>query len=370
VDKATDPVTYGAQLRIGARPGPRVRKVDVYRVRVPDAAKDLDTMGPPVASVTGSGGGWTVAQTSDVYGTNIQTVSGLDMPSGRWKYVWYRAVAWSDPDPLRGYLGGRSSASSAAAIVVPPADPPNLSAIGVSWPLGGQLGDVLLTWTSGAPLQKTALGPHTLTVHAAAPDAPPLIELNSRVDSLPTSEPVDSGVWLTNPAGPAPFAYSAVVRRTTVDDPLQVIVRMTDPLGRSSESLVSIPSGPVLQPPDLSDFLVSPSLNPPGTMLTWKSQAPYEMWDPAPYGLRVTAIRPQLMKFPPPPIVLQMPLPDVPLDEPGPVPPGVDPLRVRRVVTGGTQQDYYAFCRVSVARFVVRLTAPDGRFVEQTISVS
>src|SRR5204863_3552364 len=57
VDQAANPVVYGAQLRIGARPGPRVRKVDIFRVRVPDAAKDLDTMGPPVASVTGGGGG-------------------------------------------------------------------------------------------------------------------------------------------------------------------------------------------------------------------------------------------------------------------------------------------------------------------------
>jgi hypothetical protein len=201
-----------------------VRKVDVFRVRVDDAAKDLDTMGPAVASITGNGADWTVSQTSDVYGTNIDSVSGFDTPSGSWKQVWYRAVAWSDPDPLRGYLAGRSPASSAATLVVPPSDPPNLSAITQSWPLGGALGDVLLTWTSTAPVRKTPLGPHTLTVYAAAAGVPPLA--------------------------------------------------------------------------------------------------------------------------------------------------GNDPLRVRRVASPGEQQDYYAFCRVTVARFVVRLTAPDSRFIEQTIPVS
>ncbi len=181
---------------------------------------------------------------------------------------------------------------------------------------------------------------------------------------------MDSGIWLVNPAGPAPFTYSALIRRASVNDAMQVIVRLSDPLGRSSESLVSIAPGPVLPVPDLTDFVVSPSINPPGTMLTWKSKAPYAMWDPAPYVLRVTAAKPFLMKFPPPPVTIEMPLPDVPPDEPGPVPAGNDPLRVRRFASPGEQQDYYAFCRVTVARFVVRLTAPDSRFVEQTIAVS
>lgn len=369
LDNSVTPPVYRARVQVGVRPGPRVRKVELFRVRVDDAAKDLDTMGPSVATVTGSGAGWTVTKQIDDFGANIETATGFDTPTGSWKRVWYRAVAWSDPDPLRGYLAGRSLASSAAWVVVPPSDPPDLSAVTVSWPAGGALGDVLLRWTSSAPLRKMPLGPHTLTVRAWVKGATPLIETNSSLDALPTTAPVaDSGVWVTDADGPSPFEYAAVLRRLSPDDAVQVIIRLTDPLGRSSERLVGIPSGPILPAPDLSNFVLTNSTNPAGKMLTWNSDSPYALNDPSPYVLRVTAFRRSNFPFITlTPVTFQMPLPGVPLDEPGPVPPGTDQLRVRRVPGASVTQGYYAFCRVAVTRFVVRLTSPDGRVAEETI---
>lgn len=369
LDDSVIPPVYRARVQVGARPGPRVRKVELFRVRVDDAAKELDTMGPAVATVTGSGVDWTVTQQTDDFGTNIETATGFDTPTGSWKRAWYRAVAWSDPDPLRGYLAGRSLASSAAWVVVPPSGPPDLSDVTVSWPAGGALGDVLLRWTSSAPLRKTPLGPHTLSVRVVSKGAPPLVEMNSSLDALPKTAPAaGSGVWVADADGPSPFEYAAVLRRLSPGDAVQVIIQLTDPLGRSSERLVSIPSGPILPAPNLNNFVLTNSTTPTGKLLTWDSDAPYTLSDPTPYVLRVTAFRQSaFLVFPQPPVTVELPLPDVPLDAHGPVPPGTDPLRVRRVPGTGSTQGYYAFCRVSVRRFVVRLTSPDGRVAEETI---
>lgn len=370
LDNSVIPPVYRARVQVGARPGPRVRKVELFRVRVDDAAKDLDTMGPAVATITGSGGGWTVTQHTDSFGTNIETATGFDTPTGSWKRAWYRAVMWSDPDALRGYLAGRSLASSAVWVVIPPSGSPDLSDVTLSWPAGGALGDVLLRWTSSAPLRKMPLGPHTLTVRASVKGAGPLIEMNARLDALPTTGPAtDSGVWVAHSNGPPPFEYAAVLRRLTPDDAVQVIIQLTDPLGRSSERLVSIPAGPILPGPDLSNFVLTNSTLPPGKLLTWNSDSPYMLDDPTPYVLRVTAFRRSVFTFllPTPPVTVEVPLPDVPLDETGPVPPGTDWLRVRRVPGAGNTQQYYAFCRVFVRRFVVRITSPDGRVAEETI---
>ena len=51
----------------------------------------------------------------------------------------------------------------------------------------------------------------------------------------------------------------------------------------------------------------------------------------------------------------------MPLDEPGPVPPGADPLRVRRMPGAGPKFSYYAFVRVAFTQIIVHLGSPDGR---------
>ena len=96
LDNSTNPPTYKAGLTITARPGPRPTQIDIHRVRVDDAARELDTMGPPIVSLTASTGGWVVTTASDqTFGTYIASVTGTDAPAGSWKRVWYRATAWT-----------------------------------------------------------------------------------------------------------------------------------------------------------------------------------------------------------------------------------------------------------------------------------
>jgi hypothetical protein len=422
LDISVDPPVYRTRVEVGSRLGPRVRKVQLFRVRVDDAAKELDTMGPALATITGNGAGWTVDTADDVFGTNINKVTGYDTPAGSWKRVWYRAAAWSDPDDLRGYLGGRSGESSAAWVVIPPSDKPNLSAVTVSWPSGGAIGDVLLQWTSTVPLAKTPLGPHVLSVKATVKGAAaPLIDFTSKMDAIPSTEPaIGSGVWIIDPNAKAPRHYAAYLRRASENDPVDVIIQLTDPLGRMSEKVVRIAAGSVLPPPKLGKFQVKKIASPAGTQLLFMCNAQVNVDDP-PYLLKVTAYRPLLSPVPPkfpfalsdtmkasdaikavtplrtvsedalinaahgltepvikgpiikgaPPITIEIPVPDIPIDNDTSPPAGNDPLLLRRVPgPHGTTLGYYAFCRVSVTSFVVRLTSPDGRTDEHTEVVS
>jgi hypothetical protein len=126
------PPAFKAQLVINTRPGPRPKTIEIHRVRVDDAAKELDTMGPPIARLAATSGPWAVTTTPDPdYGAYITTVQGADGPTGSWKRVWYRATAWTAEDPTRGGLKGRSSASNAVWVVLPPTDPPVLSALSI-----------------------------------------------------------------------------------------------------------------------------------------------------------------------------------------------------------------------------------------------
>lgn len=369
------PVANGANILVQTRKGPRVKRIDLHRVRVDDAAKELDTMGPPVLTISPATPAWNVATTNDALGLHIEQAIGTDAPSGSWKRVWYRAVAWSEKDDLRGLLPDRSPASNAAWTVVPPATPPPLSGLAVDWPSGGALGDAIIRWTSAAPVRKTPLGAHTITVQAKVTGNAPATLINvldKPLSSLATAAPgAGSGVWRSGGGPPAPVEYSALIRRTDVNHRVQVMVRITDPLGRTSEKFVTVEPGPVLPPPNLGGFSIVKSLNPPGVQLNFTSSSPIKEPAAGDYKLRVTVVRPKPPNqfVPPPPIIVEMGLDDVPPDEPGPIPPGADPVRVRRNKGPVNPASYYVFSRVAVSKFIVRLTSPDGRSVEHTEQV-
>ena len=308
--------------------------------------------------------GWSVAQTSDALGMHITTASGTDTPAGSWKRVWYRVAAWSDADLLRGTLGARSPASTAAWVVVPPPTPPDLSAIVMEWP-GGAMTDVLLKWSSAAPVPKTPIGNHTLSIRVrrvgAPREEPAMLAFEGPLSQLPATGP---GAW-RDAASAKPVQYRAFIHRATINDALEISVRITDPVGRSTESLAMVKAGPLLPDPVLTNPAILMNAPPPGAQLNWSSSTPI---GPGAYTLRVTVGRPPRRlgnrRIPQPPISLQMALSDVPLDEPGPVPPGADPLRVRRLPGAGPDFAYYAFVRIAFTQITVRLTAPDGRVAQ------
>jgi hypothetical protein len=356
---------YRAKVRVTTRKGPLVIRIDLHRVRVDDAAKDLDTMGPPVLMIDALDPGWKPQTKPEPH-----VVAAVEeTPSGSWKRVWYRAAAWSQADPLRGTLAARSPASNAAWVVIPPATRPNITLLVLEW-AGGGMGDVLVRWTSTTPLKKTPLGPHKLSINAkrvgALPDETPLIAFEADLSELGTGPPITgSRAWRIE--GTKPMQYRAVIRRAATNDAVQLAVRITDPLGRTSEALATIASGPVLPDPVLSNFVSKTSVTPPGHLLEWVSPTPAEM---GLYILRVQVNRPADRLFPNGPLMPQFPISvemalyDVPPDEPGLVPAGIDPLRVRRMPGVGRQFSYYAFVRVPFTQIIVRLTAPDDRVVQ------
>jgi hypothetical protein len=154
-----------------------------------------------------------------------------------------------------------------------------------------------------------------------------------------------------------------------VGDAVKFAVRITDPLGRTGAQLTTIESGPVDPPPDLENLQVKRIALPlPGhTLLTFTSTSPIQAPLDGPYLVKVTAISrtpfPRPIPFPPPPSI-EMPLGSVPTRPPTGPPPvmyivrtGAGPLYTYEVVTGA-----------NVASFVVRITAPNGQFVQKTVS--
>jgi hypothetical protein len=330
IDSLATPPAYKADVRVSLEPSPRVRRVDLHRVRVDDAARELDTMGPPIASLSTSDPTWTVdTEPDEAGGTRIRGVRGRDTPTGSWKRVWYRAVAWSPDDPVRGHLGGRSRPSGAFWVVVPPPTPPDLSPVSVESP-GGPPTDVLLRFTSRAPVSGTPLGPHRLEVYAllsGKPSAstPPLFTLESELERVGTTAPASgSGAWraLTLPDGSV--EYRVLLRRASRDDALSVAIRLTDPLGRTSERLVHVPPGAVAPEPDLFDVEVSKVAG--GVVLGFSTHAPLTSTALGSYRVRVTALVPGLtIPLPPTPVPVPPPPPrPVPVPPlPGPLPPPV-----------------------------------------------
>ena len=175
---------------------------------------------------------------------------------------------------------------------------------------------------------------------------------------------IGPGAW-RDAASAKPVQYLAFIRRATINDALEISVRITDPLGRSTESLAMVKAGPLLPDPVLTNQAITMNAPPPGAQFDWSSSTPI---DPGVYTLRVIVARPPRRLgprfIPLPPISLQMALSDVPLDEPGPVPAGADPLRLRRMPGTGPDFAYYAFVRIAFTQITVRLTAPDGRVAQ------
>lgn len=364
LDNTFNPPVFKAQLTVTTRPGPRPAMVELYRVRVDDAAKELDTMGPPLVRLQATSGPWTVTPVTDpTYGSYIGSVSGVDAPAGSWKRVWYRATAWSKQDDTRGGLPGRSDASNAAWVVLPPADGPSISPLLLGG--GSAPPDITMQWTCASPLKRTPLGPHKISARASVAGAPPppLLLLDTTLDALPHTAPATgSGIWITGTAAGL-TTYRALIRRAALTDAVNFSLRVTDPLGRSASQSIAIASGAVDPPPDLQNLAVRkvPLPQPAHTVLTFTSTSPIVAPLDGPYVLSITAI-PVIIIFPPHPSI-NTPLGSVPTKPPIGPPPAFYAVRS----LAGPPYTYQAVTTANVKGFVVRITGPDGKFAEKSI---
>lgn len=294
-------VPYAANVRIKTAPGARVSKVDLHRVRVPDAATSVDTMGPPLVTITGSGGGYTVVATppgdpgsrsDDGREQPIGTITGIDAVPGSWKPVFYRAVAWGTDDADRGQYGVRSQSSVVRQVVVPPSAAPDLSTLTVVLPLAGSP-TARIDVTTTAPVAPTVLGPHVLEAGVVATDsagtssAVDLVVARAALDELPAAEPEDglSG-WWRDPMTGGVTPLHLLVRRSDPGTILRVRVRLTDPLGRITEHTAEVPVVPPVQPPDLTAPALTTVAG--GTILAFTTSVPDTAPGLGPYRIEVT----------------------------------------------------------------------------------
>lgn len=374
LDSSAMPPAYKANITIATRPGPRPRKIELHRVRADDAAKELDTMGPPILRLQPTAAGWNVTQTVDSNGLSfISTATGQDAPTGSWRRVWYRATAWTDLDITRGGLPGRSPASNAAWVVLPPSDPPILSALA----FGGGPGpaDFVVQWNCSSPIKKTPLGPHKIAVRAELAGAPaktdPVFALDSTLDQLGTTAPAGvSGVWIVSAPGVSPVVYRALIKRAAITDIIKFAVRITDPIGRTGEQVATIASGPIDPAPDLSALTLNKIIGPPPrVLLSFASSVPLVAPLDGPYVIKVVATFKKVIIFLPAPTrIIQLAAGAIPTvaHPPGPAPS----IEIIRDSGPGPLYTYTVSCLGAVTGFDVKITAPDGRTVEKTQVVS
>ena len=271
-------VGFAAGVRIVNPRGAPVQRVELHRVRVPEAAIVLDTMGPPVAAISGSGSGYVVSPTPVVVpepgagpdpatagqAQSLGRVVGTDLVPGSWKPVVYRAVAWGSGDASKGQYPGRSEPSVPRQVVVPPADGPDLAGPTYSLPTPGSANAVITTATT-APVDTTLLGDHRLEAEVLLVSGAVRTPVPLAVDGgeapvaswtlagLPTSAPAAPASGLhrgTTSGGATPLHL--LVRRPDPTASLAVRLRLTDPLGRMTERLIDVPPGAAGSvPPDI-----------------------------------------------------------------------------------------------------------------------
>jgi hypothetical protein len=344
---------------------PALERFELYRVRNAAAARDVDTMGPPCMALDSATAApdWTIAPAAPAA---IESATGIDRPPGSWLPYHYRAIAWAKSNPAEAIRGGRSKASPAMAVLIPPSDPPNLSAPTASQPALDPA-EILFEWTSTAPARETPLGSHHLYVRAAAPGSPDLVAYETVLEATPTAEPA-SGVKLWRTPGPSPSAaslYRLLVQRAAATDPLDLTVRLRDPLGRVSERMLHIAPGSVEPAPDIA-ALTRSYVSGTFSDISFTSHAPVIVRPFGAYRLTVLAQRRRVglwgFLLPLAPLTLDMALPDIPEGATAPVPPATA-MRIVRATPPVGATTFRVRCPARVTRVRVTITAPDGRSV-------
>ena len=375
-DGSSTPTVYQAAFRLGARPGVVVDRVDLHRTRVPEAAIDIDAMGPPIASITGGSASVAVTPTvSSDPGENqpLGRVEGIDAVPGSWQPVYYRAVAWAADDPTRGQYGGRSQPSTIRQVVVPPASNPELAPLSIATPVGGTP-HVRIDTVTGAPVASTPLGSHRIEAEVivthedgtseplfrypdpAAPGAAP----DDDFDHCPQAAPAvnASGLW-RDPSSATGTGVHLQLARGAYTDELAVRLRITDPLGRLTEQVVTVPPTNPLVPPEVTNVQIF-TIAGRGRVLSFEASVPDEVAGVGPYRVHISLS--ELLSLPPhPPVVLQV------SDDIGAIPvfePGEDiftdpaPIPLRQLPTAGGRTIGAVLRRTGSLR--VEVIAPDG----------
>jgi len=359
LDTAAVPQRERIKVQLRSNPGPRIQRYELFRTRVEDAARDVDTMGPPVgfAGTSGSEGDFRIETVHDDHFEvdHVVSASGFDDPPGSWKRLWYRAVAWSHADPYRGGLADRSPASHLVSAILPPSEAPDLSAIAFDWP-GGDPKAVRLKWTSSAPVAPTPLGPHRLVVTIGKRNGPgeaALLTFTATLDKV--GQDASAPVWRAGDAGTV--GYYAAVTRAALTDALTATVRLTDPLGRMTERFLDIPGGSVLVAPDIFDVQQA---KPPIVGFTFRTSVPLAPPPQGAYRLAISATLQTGILHRPVAHTYSAELQTIPTKLPA---QQSKPIEVARVA-GSKPLQFGVRLQGTVSKLQLRIIAPDGRVAE------
>jgi hypothetical protein len=231
VDVEAEQPRVDLSLYLGSEPA--VSQIELHRTHDEELAASVDTMGPPIATLDTAG--------PEVTFTDTTVTPG-------WRRVWYRAIAWSARDDLQGLVEARSPASAAASVLMPPTVAPDVVDLRVDEP-GSTDTEVLVSWTSHAPIVATPQGPHEAVLEARDAAGELIVRLMGRLDALPA--------YMSSTELPTPDSAHRSIARVVVADgyrlyawvprpdagePFDVKVKMIDPLGRIGSAAANVPA--------------------------------------------------------------------------------------------------------------------------------
>jgi hypothetical protein len=298
----------------------------VFATRSEAAARDRESMGPPVASVSATMGGTDPVTSSPVYeGSWTGSLGAV-----AWDPWLVRVVARPvDTLPVDGVRGQTSDASDVVSVLVPPAGAPDLDAPSVEvW--GADHRGVVVRTSTSAPTRATASGSHRFgaTTGPGATDVVVPAPLESLAETTLTTPPTAAS---TSPApergarvaGRSPLAVWFT--RPVATDPVDVTLRLVDPFGRTTERTITVPGW--VPPPPFTVTITGLVPRPTGVLALLETDAPTAA--SAGIVLHVRALKRRFGPIVGPvfdPLVGPLPRPDRPLPPVGPVSP-VGPLR-------------------------------------------
>ncbi|CCF85652.1 hypothetical protein [Nitrolancea hollandica] len=229
-------------LRIMVGAGSPVKQIELYRTRDELLAASVDTMGPPIVTL-------------NVTGAELAFTDTTMTPG--WRRIWYRAVAWSADDDLKGLVAARSPSSAKISVLLPPQTAPAVADLRVNEP-GSTQSESLVSWSSNAPVPVTPLGPHTAALEATDGTGNFTLHLSGRLDTmpffnsladLPPANPADRKIIRVGVPGTPPYRFFSWVPRPAPDQAFQVTAKMIDPLGRIGRFTADVPPLPIPSTP-------------------------------------------------------------------------------------------------------------------------
>lgn len=339
-----------------------VHEFRLFRTRSEVAARSFESMGPAFAVVPAVPPG--AGQPPDpVTGELTYTANWTGAFGPSWDDWFVRAVAVPvDAVPVQAVRGLPSTACEPVVVTVLPGTAPDLAPL-VATPIGtGEL--IRVTTSTSAPAREVALGNHRVSVEVQGAagvinvDPLPLQEVEEGTVSGPSPANADPGAALIR--GPRAGGRSPLgiwLTRPDSGQPVDVTVRLVDPLGRLTEQQVTVPAF-VAEPPTLELIDIFTIVG-RGVVARLRSDADVEAQPP--YVLAVQAQRTR-RPFPigplPPPVRARFELDDIPT-RPGPF-PSADPIQAVRT-TDDPPHEYQILIRLippMVVTFVLR--APNG----------